>query len=91
MDDGCDPAHLEAQIFGGAAPPDGQGKSADVGRENVDVARKMLQRNKVRIVSEDVGGNKGRKLVYNSLNNEVLVIRVDTIRKSDWYPYEGKR
>lgn len=91
LDDGCNPKNLEAQIFGGAFLPDGPERSAEVSRENVNVARTMLQKSKVHIVSEDVGGSKGRKLVYNSLSNEVLIIRVDTIRKSDWYPYEGKR
>lgn len=83
--------HLEAQIFGGAHHLDGSVEAVRVSRENVTVARDILTRNKVRIVSEDTGGNKGRKLVYNNLTNEVLVIRVDTLRQADWYPYEGRR
>ena len=83
--------HLEAQIFGGADPPDNALEAVKVGRENVAVARNTLMRSKVRIVSEDTGGSKGRKLVFNNLTNEVLVIRVDTLRQADWYPYEGRR
>jgi len=83
--------HLEAQIFGGAHPADGSSEAVRVSRENVAVARNTLMKSKIRIVSEDIGGNKGRKLVYNNLTNEVLVIRVDTLRQADWYPYEGRR
>jgi chemotaxis protein CheD len=46
----------------------------------------------IRIISEDVGGDIGRKLVYNTFSNEVVVYKVKKLRRSDWYPYvEGGR
>jgi chemotaxis protein CheD len=81
--------HLEAQILGGAHQDDGSLKN--IGRENYQVAKRILLREKVAIVSEDVGGVKGRKIVFNTATNEVAVIKVDRLRQSDWYPYESDR
>jgi chemotaxis protein CheD len=84
--EGADRTHLEAQIFGGGAPPQVEG--GGMGAQNVRVARKILRNHGIRITSEDVGGSKGRKLVYNTETNEAVVLKVDRVRKADWYPYE---
>jgi chemotaxis protein CheD len=81
--------HLEAQILGGAYDP--QHCSKDVGSENVRVAKRVLMREKIRVVSEDTGGEKGRKIVFHTGTNEVAVLKVERLRKGDWYPYEGDR
>jgi len=85
LEDGSKPRHLEAQIFGGALKP--QGSVENIGSANVQVARRILQRRHVRIASEDVGGRKGRKIVYNSAANEIAVLKADNLRREDWYPY----
>ncbi|MFW5811032.1 MAG: chemotaxis protein CheD, partial [Thermodesulfobacteriota bacterium] len=86
---GSKPRNLEAQIIGGAYNPGISGKN--IGRENIQVARKLLARKRIRIVSEDVGGEKGRKVVFNTHTNEVAVIKVEKLRTADWFPYEGER
>lgn len=91
LEEGSAIKHLEAQIFGGAFPSGGAPEGARVSRENVDIARHILRQNNIPVVSEDTGGHKGRKLVYNNLTNEMLVIRVEALRQADWYPYQGKR
>ena len=59
----------------------------DIGPQNVQVARKILQQQGIPITSEDVGGGKGRKLIYNTGTNEAVVLKVDRLREEDWYPY----
>ena len=81
--------HLEAQIYGGAYNPKVSPK--DFGHENVMVARKVLDRKKIRVVSEDVGGQKGRKIVFNTSTNEIGLFKVDKLRMGDSYPYEDDR
>ena len=78
--------HLEAQIFGGAYNPEISLK--DIGLENVLIARKVLAKKKVRVVSEDVGGEKGRKIVFDTHANEIAVLKVDKLRKEDWYGHD---
>jgi chemotaxis protein CheD len=77
---------LEGQIFGGGT----QGSSRpeeDIGSQNVQVARKILLQQRIPITSEDVGGGKGRKLIYNTGTNEAVVLKVDRLREEDWHPY----
>jgi chemotaxis protein CheD len=75
---------LRAQIYGGGYPEGAEGP--DIGAENVRVARRMLNRKGIRIVSEDVGGNLGRKIVFDTASGHVAVLKVGNIRKSDWHP-----
>jgi len=78
--------HLEAQIFGGAHNP--KQKDKDIGRENRKIAQKILTKAGISISSQDVGGEKGRKVVFNTNTNEVAVLKVDRLRDMDWYPYQ---
>ena len=81
--------HLEAQILGGAFNP--EFSTVDIGRQNSRVARKIVLREKISVTSEDTGGQRGRKIVFNTENNELAVIKVDRLRQSDWYPYKNNR
>ena len=77
---------LEGQIFGGGTLGTGR-PEGDIGPQNVQVARKILTQQGIPITSEDVGGGKGRKLIYNTGTNEAVVLKVDRLREEDWYPY----
>ena len=81
--------HLEAQIFGGAYNPEICPK--DVGKENIRIAKSILTKKQVRVVSEDAGGERGRKIVFNTTSGDVAVLKVKRIRKQDWYPYKSNR
>jgi chemotaxis protein CheD len=80
--------HLEAQIFGGAHDP--RLSLKNVGHENVRTARRVLAQARIRIVSEDIGGERGRKIVFNTATNEVAILRVERLRKGDWFPYDSE-
>jgi chemotaxis protein CheD len=79
---------LEAQIFGGANIPGAN--DAKTGGKNVNIARKILKKNGIRVVSEDVGGFKGRRLIFHTGTNEALVMKTHRIRKGDYYPYRQR-
>ncbi len=80
---GANRGHLEAQIFGGAYNRDLDDEN--LGEKNLAQARRMLIDLRVPVVSEDVGGSRGRKIVYHTGTNETAVIKVDRIRDNDWY------
>ncbi|RZB34960.1 MAG: chemotaxis protein CheD [Desulfobacteraceae bacterium Eth-SRB1] len=83
--------NIKAQIFGGASLQHLSG-CGEVAKENVSIARSVLRRFKISIISEDVRGNLGRKLLYNTSTNEAIVYKAKKLRRSDWYPYvEGGR
>ncbi|MBN2468289.1 MAG: chemotaxis protein CheD [Deltaproteobacteria bacterium] len=89
LHDGSRIEDLEAQIFGGAHNK--RICDQNIGWENGMVARKILMTKQVRIVSQDIGGEKGRKVVYNTISNEIIVMKVDELRRSDWFPYREER
>jgi chemotaxis protein CheD len=80
--------HLEAQILVGAYHP--EISNENICLENIKVAKKVLTKKGVRLSSEDVGGEKGRKIIFNTNTNEVAVVKVDNVRQEDWYPYGFK-
>ena len=80
---------LEAQIFGGGEAPGGLIRDK-TGYKNVQMARRMLKKNGIRVVSEDVGGIKGRRLIFHTGTNEALVMKTHRIRRGDYYPYRQR-
>ncbi|MEA3417388.1 MAG: chemotaxis protein CheD [Thermodesulfobacteriota bacterium] len=90
LKEGTNKKNIKAQIFGGASLQQST-ESREVAKENVRIARSVLKGFKIRIISEDVGGAIGRKLVYNTSTNEVIVYKAKKLRRSDWYPYISDR
>jgi chemotaxis protein CheD len=78
---------LEAQIFGGGDTDFSRGAT---GEKNVKIARKILKKNGIAIVSEDVGGRKGRRVIFHTGTNESLVMKTHRIRRGDYYPYRER-
>ncbi len=89
LEGGSQSKNLEAQLFGGAY--NAKVSSKDIGRDNIRIAKRVLTRKRIKVVSEDVGGVKGRKIVFNSHSNEIAVMHVDRLREGDWYPYDKDR
>jgi chemotaxis protein CheD len=91
LEEGTKQKDIKAQIFGGSTSE--ASECIQIARENILVAKKALVKFRIEVISEDVGGRMGRKVVYNSFKNEAIVYKVNDLRSSDWYPYslEGDR
>lgn len=83
MDMGANRNQLVAQIIGGSEC--GVFNDEGLGLQNVQLARGVLAQLNVPVVSEDVGGRMGRKVIYHSGTNEMAVFKVDSLRNSDWF------
>ncbi|MCD6288300.1 MAG: chemotaxis protein CheD [Candidatus Hydrogenedentes bacterium] len=81
-EEGCSSSDLVAQIFGGADPKGS--KDTELGVKNVDIARRALSAHKIAVISEDVGGVMGRKIIFDIGSGEAAVLKVHQIRKTDW-------
>jgi len=86
---GCRLEDLEAQIFGGGEAP-GATSRDKTGYQNIQMARRLLKKSGIRVVSEDVGGLKGRRLIFHTGTNEALVMKTHRIRRGDFYPYRQR-
>jgi chemotaxis protein CheD len=86
LEEGAKEKNLSSQIFGGGMTE--LLEAEKVANKNIEIARSILKKHGIKVVSEDVGGRLGRKIVYNSYQNEALIYKVSTLRSSDWYPYD---
>jgi chemotaxis protein CheD len=74
---GAERGDLRAKIFGGAhvlaSIPTG---ARTLGGDNVQVAVEGLRAESIQVISEDVGGTRGRKLAFNTVDGTALVWRL---------------
>jgi chemotaxis protein CheD len=71
---GATPSNLRAKVFGGACVLDAmRGKENHLGDKNVEIARKMLSEAGIPVVASDVGGGRGRKLIFHPHEGSALV------------------
>ena len=70
-------SRLEAKLFGGASMLKlGTESNGDLGIRNIEAARLKLAAERIPVVSEDVGGTRGRKLLFSTADGSVLVKQV---------------
>lgn len=83
VDLGSSRDNIVAQIFGGAQSRNWQ--DGKLGEKNVAFARSALAHLKVPVVSEDVGGFMGRKILYHTGTNETAVFKMDQLAEDAWF------
>jgi len=65
---------LQAKVFGGACVLDAmRGKGSHLGTKNAEIATSALAAIGIPIMASDVGGNRGRKLVFHPHDGSALV------------------
>lgn len=68
--------NLKAKIFGGAAVLNSSSSLLSVGARNILVAEDLLLQEKIPIVSQDVGGELGRKIQFNTTTGGILLKKI---------------
>lgn len=68
---------LKCGVFGGAKVID---LSCDIGVENVRVAREAFEAEGIHVCKWDVGGDYGRRLLFNTHTGETVVRNVSVVR-----------
>jgi chemotaxis protein CheD len=62
---GCDRRRFQAKLFGGACVLEAfRARKNHLGTQNVRTARELLATEAIPVVGEDVGGDRGRKLIF---------------------------
>ncbi|MGD0283136.1 MAG: chemotaxis protein CheD [Dissulfurispiraceae bacterium] len=73
---GCRWENLKAKVFGGGAVMQISSGLLNVGERNIILAEDMLADENIPIISKDVGGNHGRKLIFCTQSGTVLVKKI---------------
>lgn len=68
--------NLQAKIFGGGEVFGKSNAAMNIGARNILIAQDVLERERIPIMSSDVGGKTGRKIVYDLYTGSVLVKRL---------------
>ena len=71
LDLGANKRDLVAKVFGGANNL--QTNVYAIGKRNVEMAFEVLEQNGIRVLKSDVGGVKGRKILFNTASNVILL------------------
>lgn len=67
------PDQWTAKIVGGAHENMALRNSFDIGQANADIAREVLSAFRVPVVGQDIGGQRGRKVLFHSATNRLQV------------------
>lgn len=76
---GIEPKKLEVKVFGGSETlriPNKKSRLTSVGKSNVYVAFRMIEKAKMNLTAFDVGGHTGRKIYFYTNTGEVLLKRL---------------
>jgi chemotaxis protein CheD len=69
---------IDVKVFGGAdmlSGPESAAK-ATVGQQNISMAFQVIEKENLRIAASDVGGLRGRKIIFSTHTGEVLLKRL---------------
>lgn len=80
---GANSAEIEVKMFGGAdmfTPLEDGRKGITVGRQNIDTALRIIEEEGLRLAGSDFGGERGRKIFFNTHTGEVLLKRLNVSR-----------
>lgn len=84
MRHGIDRGELQVKLFGGAEmflTPDLQRRNRTVGRQNISVAMEVIEGEGLALLATDVGGCRGRKIIFNSATGDVMLKRLNNERE----------
>lgn len=70
---GCDKRNLRAKVFGGACQFDDPGDRVPIGQQNVSLAMRILEEERIPVVAQETGGTRGRKVVFHTGSGDVWV------------------
>lgn len=67
---------IQAKLFGGSDVLPTANSAVTVGTQNVEKAYEIIEQEKLRLVAEDVRGERGRRIFFNTCTGEILLKRV---------------
>jgi len=82
IDMGSNRADLKAKVFGGSEINQPNG-FFQIGARNAAIAFEILKREKIPVVSQSVGGNQSRKIIFYSDSGAVLVRFVQSVKVAE--------
>ena len=70
---GCNRHNMEAKIFGGGNVIDIKQEDMMIGRKNILIAKEILREYSISISAQDVGGDRGRRILMRSDTGKIFL------------------
>lgn len=86
VNSGSNKDDIEVHVYGGAENRESLNYKANLSDQNINKVIEILNKQKISVVGMDVGGKRGRKIIFNSETGETATVKVGEIREHDWYP-----
>ncbi len=86
LDSGSGISDLETHFYGGARNEQAAGFKPGISEENIRIGKEILTKIGITLSGQDVGGERGRKIVFHTGTGEIMMAKVEAVRASDWYP-----
>ena len=71
---------LVAKVFGGASMWEKTDGLLAIGQRNIELALEMLEQHRIPVISRDLGGPVGRKIIFHTADGTVLLKRQRGLR-----------
>jgi chemotaxis protein CheD len=73
VDKGASLLHMKAKIAGGASLFDFKDDHLKIGDRNAEAVEQILSKNNIRLIGKDVGGDRGRTIIFDPVTNELFI------------------
>ena len=70
---GCNQNNMVAKVFGGASMLNSHSEMFNIGLRNAELAKNMLSKAGLNIVSSSTGGMLGRKVLFNTYTGDAFL------------------
>jgi chemotaxis protein CheD len=78
---GASRGEIEVKVFGGSDMFEVADKGQSIGRQNIDKALALVAGESLKLVKKDLGGTRGRKLIFHCHTGDVYLRRLKTTEK----------
>jgi chemotaxis protein CheD len=73
IEKGATRLHMKAKLAGGASLFDFKDDHLKIGDRNSEAVEQVLSNNNIRIIGRDIGGDRGRTIVFDPVTNELFI------------------
>ncbi len=70
---GAERPRMKAKIAGGASLFDFKDDHLKIGERNAEAVEQVLSTQNIRLIGKDVGGNRGRTIIFDPVTNELFI------------------
>ena len=71
---------IVAKVFGGAMVLNTEDKIFHIGERNIEIQEKLLKEQGIKVVAKSLGGNNGRKIIFNT---QTGVVKMKYVSKNN--------